>query len=107
MKLSYRDVVRGYLAAADARWPPTSRPSWPQVGIKVTLDQQESGTFIDNANDGKLPFYLLGWGADYPDATNFLDYHFGKGASPQFGAGFPDIQDLLTQGGLAGRPGRA
>ena len=22
--------------------------------------------------------HLLGWGADYPDATNFLDYHFGS-----------------------------
>jgi len=96
VNLSYRDVVRGYLpqptvVATDIQ------NQLAQVGIKVTLDQQESGTFIDNANGGKLPFYLLGWGADYPDATNFLDYHFGKGASPQFGAGFTDIQDLLTK----------
>ena len=72
-----------------------------EVGIRVTLDLQESGTFIDNANAGNLPFYLLGWGADYPDATNFLDYHFGAGASPQFGAGFPDIHELLAEAGPA------
>ena len=45
-----------------------------------------------------MTLYLLGWGADYPDQTNFLDYHFGKGASPQFGAGFPDICDVLDRG---------
>ena len=33
--------------------------------------------------------YMLGWGADYPDATNFLDFHFGK--NQQFGAGFEDL----------------
>ena len=26
----------------------------------------ESRTFIDNVNAGQLPFFLLGWGADYP-----------------------------------------
>ncbi len=41
--------------------------------------------------------YLLGWGADYPDQTNFLDYHFGRGASPQFGAGFEDIWAVLNE----------
>ncbi len=41
----------------------------------------------------RCTLYLLGWGADYPDQTNFLDYHFGAGASPQFGTGFPDIDD--------------
>jgi ABC-type transport system substrate-binding protein len=57
----------------------------------------ESGAFLDASDAGDLTMYLLGWGADYPDATNFLDYHFGAGASAQFGAGFEDIQALLTQ----------
>ena len=96
----------GLPAPARGRWPPTSRPSWPQVGINVTLDQQESGAFIDNANAGKLPFYLLGWGADYPDATNFLDFHFGDGASPQFGTGFADIHAVLSEAGQPDRRGR-
>ena len=101
--LSYRDVVRGYLpqptvVATDLQ------AQLAEVGINVTLDLQESGTFIDNANGGKLPFYLLGWGADYPDATNFLDYHFGGGASPQFGAGFDDIHELLAQAASTSDP---
>lgn len=94
--LSLRDVQRGYLpqpvpVATDLQ------AQLAEVGINVTLDVQESGTFIDNANQGNLTMYLLGWGADYPDATNFLDYHFGAGASPQFGAGFADIQAKLAE----------
>jgi len=96
--LSYRDVARGYLAQP----APVAQDIQAQlaaIGINITLDQQESTTFIDNANKGKLPFYMLGWGADFPDATNFFDYHFGAGATPQFGNGFPDIQAQITQGG--------
>ncbi len=94
--LSLRDVVRGYLpnpvpVATDIQ------AQLAQIGVNVTIDVQESGTFIDNANAGTLPFYLLGWGADYPDATNFLDFHFGAGASPQFGTGFPDIHEVLAE----------
>ena len=43
-----------------------------EIGINITLDLQESGTFIDNSNAGSLPFFLLGWGADYPDADELL-----------------------------------
>ena len=104
--LSYRDVARGYLAQP----APVAQDIQAQlaaVGINLTLDQQESTTFIDNANSGKLPFYMLGWGADFPDATNFYDYHFGTGGTPQFGKGFSDIQDPDHAGRPEGRPGRS
>jgi len=69
------------------------------LGITANIDVQESGTFIDNADAGNLSgLHLLGWGADYPDPTNFLDFHFGPGASDQFGAGFQDIWDALKVG---------
>ena len=61
------------------------------LGINVKINVMESGAFLDTAKTGVLPLHLLGWGADYPDQTNFLDYHFGKTASQQFGAGFDDI----------------
>jgi ABC-type transport system substrate-binding protein len=41
---------------------------------------------------------MLGWGADYPDQTNFLGYHFGAGASKQFGDKFEDITSALASG---------
>jgi peptide/nickel transport system substrate-binding protein len=96
--LSYRATVRGYLpqppqVASDIR------DQLAQVGITVALDEQEEGAFIDNANTGALSFYMLGWGADFPDATNFWDFHFGVGASPQFGTGFEDMHEVLTEAG--------
>ena len=46
----------------------------------------ESGTFLDETAKGTVGgFHLLGWTGDYPDMTNFMDYHFGAGASQQFG----------------------
>jgi ABC-type transport system substrate-binding protein len=96
--LSYRATVRGYLpqppqVASDIR------DQLAQVGITVALDEQEEGAYIDNANNGNLGFYMLGWGADFPDATNFWDFHFGQGASPQFGTGFEDLHDVLSEAG--------
>jgi ABC-type transport system substrate-binding protein len=41
---------------------------------------------------------MLGWGADYPDPTNFLDYHFGSGSGKKFGAPFDDIAAALNTG---------
>ena len=96
IELSYRDVVRGYLPQP-AVVAQDIQAQLADIGINVTLNVMESGAFIDAANAGQLAFYLLGWGADYPDATNFYDYHFGSGASPQFGNKFEDITTLLSQ----------
>ncbi len=70
-----------------------------EIGIRVTLDKQETGTFIGNANSGLLTgLFLLGWGADYPDVTNFLDYHFGSGCTSALGACYPEIYEPLQTG---------
>jgi peptide/nickel transport system substrate-binding protein len=94
--LSYRDVVRPYLPQP-AVVAQDIQDQLSKIGIRITLDKQESTTFIDNATGGKLPFYLLGWGADYPDATDFLDYHFNNPGLAQFGTPFPDLQSVLKQ----------
>ena len=106
IELSYRDVVRGYLPQP-AVVAQDIQAQLAEIGVNVTLNVMESGAFIDAADQGQLAMHLLGWGADYPDATNFYDYHFGAGASDQFGAKFDDITALLDAGGRAGRPGRA
>ena len=75
------------------------------LGITATIDEQESGTFIDNSDSGNLPgLHLLGWNPDYPDPTNFLDFHFGEGASDQFGEGWPDVWEALVRGGSSADP---
>ena len=60
---------------------------------------------IDGFTQGTLKgLSLIGWGADYPDPSNFLDYHFGSGSGKKFGAPFQDIVDALNQGLAAADP---
>ena len=67
--LSFRDLFRNYLpdpavtAAAIAN-------DLEAVGIKVTVEQLESGEFINQLYAGQLELYLLGWTADYPHPLN-------------------------------------
>lgn len=96
LPLNYRDVVRSYLptpgiVAADLQ------AQLAEVGIKLNIEVMESGAFLDASDAGELSVYLLGWGMDYPDATNFLDFHFGTGASAQFGDKPDAITDPLTR----------
>lgn len=94
--LNYRDVVRGYLpqpgvVAQDIQ------AQLAEIGVTVNIEVMESGAFLDASDAGELTMYLLGWGADYPDATNFLDFHFGTGSSAQFGTHHTDIEETLTE----------
>ena len=93
--LNYRDVFRSYLPEPGRVAEDIQAQLAENLGITVNITVMESGAFIDASNAGELPFYLLGWGADYPDATNFLDYHFGLGASDQFGDTFESITTPL------------
>jgi ABC-type transport system substrate-binding protein len=100
--ISLRVVDRAYLPFPEQVAVDIQDQLQANLGISTTIDVQESGTFIDNSDAGNLPgFHLLGWNADYPDPTNFLDYHFGPGASAQFGEGFPDVHAALTKGGTS------
>jgi len=92
--LYFRNVVRGYLPTPD-KVAQELQAQLAEIGVKVKLNEMESTTFIDDSSAGKLGFYLLGWGADYPDATNFYDYHFANPNNLQFGDQFPDIVDPI------------
>lgn len=96
-ELSYRDVVRGYLPQPGVVAQDIQAQLKANLNITAKIKVMESGAFLDAAEAGELPLHLLGWGADYPDQTNFLDYHFGKGASPQFGKGFENIWSALDK----------
>jgi len=94
--LNYRDVVRSYLPSPGTVGVDI-QDQLAAIGVTVNIEVMESGAFLDASDAGELTMYMLGWGADYPDATNFLDFHFGAGASDQFGAGFEDIQGVLSE----------
>jgi peptide/nickel transport system substrate-binding protein len=96
--IQYRNVFRGYLPQ-----PPLVAQDLAEqlaeIGITATVEEQESGTFIGNANAGALEgIFLLGWGADYPEVTNFMNYHFGPGATSAFGDPYPELATPIAAG---------
>jgi peptide/nickel transport system substrate-binding protein len=97
--LNYRDVVRGYLPDPNVVAQDIQAQLKANLNITVKIEVMESGAYLDAADSGQLPgLHMLGWGADYPDQTNFLGYHFGAGASKQFGDKFEDITSALDGG---------
>jgi peptide/nickel transport system substrate-binding protein len=106
-KLYYRDVVRGYLPQVGNVAQDIQAQLAENLGINAEIEVMESGAFIEASGKGELNgFHLLGWGADYPHVTNFLDYHFG-GSVTQFGTPYPEVYDELVAGGQIGLPAEA
>ena len=71
------------------------------LNISVDLIALDSQEFLTATDTGELPgLFLSGWGADFPDVSNFLDNNFGAGATKMFGNPFPDIAEPLKQGVL-------
>ena len=94
----YRDVVRGYLPEPGAVAQELQVQLEENLGITAEIEVMESGAFIEASAAGDLNgIHLLGWGADYPHVTNFLDYHFGA-AQTQFGDPYPEIYEALDEG---------
>jgi peptide/nickel transport system substrate-binding protein len=98
-ELAYRDVVRGYLP-----WPGTVAEDikdqlWENLNVAVKTRKLDEIDFYNMIDSGTYPgLYLLGWGADFPDITDFLDTHFGLDANGQLGGKFGDIVDALASG---------
>ena len=98
-KLQFRAAVRGYLPDPPVIATEIADQLKTNLGITATLDLQESGAFLDANAAGTLEgIFILGWGADYPDPSNFLDYHFGSGSGVKFGQPFPEIVTALNEG---------
>jgi peptide/nickel transport system substrate-binding protein len=103
-KLQYRDVVRAYLPNPGVIAQDIQAQLKQNLNIDLTLDVQESTTFINNQTFGHLDgLFLLGNNADYSDVTDFLDQHFGPGLK-KFGTPFPDVVAALHAGDTTGDP---
>jgi len=89
VELSYRDVVRVYVPHIN-QVAQDIQAQLADVGIRVTLSKEESGPFLESVSKGQEIFFLNGWGMDYPDSTNFYDFHFAANSS-RFGTEFPDL----------------
>jgi len=101
--LTYRDVFRGYLPEPPVVAQDIAAQLKANLNIDLELVQMESGAYLDASDAGEIEgLHLLGWTGDYPDPTNFYDYHFGAGASKQFGTKWDDITSRLTQAAQLG-----
>jgi len=101
--LSYRNKDRSYITHQD-KVAQEIAAELAKIGVKVKLTEEESTTFLDNTAAGKEPFYILGWGVDYPDSTDFYDYHFANNNNAKFGDLFPDLADAIRAGAQVADP---
>ena len=101
-----RDVFRSYLpepkeVATDIQ------AQLAELGITASVEVMESGAFLEESSAGRLEgMYLLGWNADYPHITNFLDYHFAA-SNPQWGDAYPEVYEPLAEGAQIADPAEA
>jgi ABC-type transport system substrate-binding protein len=103
----YRDVFRGYLPEPGLVAVEFQTQLQENLNINADVVVMESGEFIDESTNGRLDgFYLLGWGADYPHVTNFLDFHFSS-SNPQFGQPLPEVYELLLEASTIADPAEA
>jgi len=77
--LYFRPKVRGYFpnppgVATDIQ------AQFKDLGITLKVHTEDNATYLGNSSKGQYSLFLLGWGGDYPDMTDFVDYHFGIGA---------------------------
>jgi peptide/nickel transport system substrate-binding protein len=105
--ITYRDVVRGYLPEPGRVAEEIQAQLLANLNIRAEIVVMESGAYIAAANAGEIQgLHLLGWGADYPHITDFLDFHF-SGNKQQFGTPFPEIYDVLAQAAQIADPTQA
>jgi len=52
------------------------------LGINLHLQMLEFSELTPRVDDGKAPFFRLGWIADYPNPENFLNLLYGKSVPP-------------------------
>ena len=99
VELAYRDVVRSYLPRPARVAKEIQTQLQKNLNVQVKLKAMDSQEYLQAVDAGTLTgLFLLGWGADYPDVSNFLDFNFGSQAPPQFGKPYDDIVDALQKG---------
>jgi ABC-type transport system substrate-binding protein len=103
----YRDVFRTYLPEPSLVAVELQSQLQENLGITAEVVVLESGEFVSESTQGNLDgLYMLGWGADYPHVTNFLDFHFGA-FNPQYGDPHPEIYEVLAEAAQIADPDEA
>ena len=94
LTLTWRDVVRGYLPNPGIIANDVAS-QLAEIGVIADVQVVESGTFLASANAGNEPLHILGWHADFPDASNFYSCCFGPN-NTQLGVPNPALYEPLV-----------
>lgn len=69
------------------------------LGVKITIEQEEFGSFLRDLDLGNFQMFSLGWIADYPDPQNFLEIKFySQSGNNETKYANPQVDKLLEQG---------
>ena len=90
----YIPVIRGYFPDSKAIGEAIAA-DLAKVGIKVSLQTEDWGAYLDDRNLGKFPMWMLGWGSDNGDPDNYIGYHFSHPV------GEPKAEDCYDNSELA------
>jgi ABC-type transport system substrate-binding protein len=104
LQLYARDVVRSYLPDPLGVAYAIQEQLRANLNVNVEVIALESVVFLDALDNGETPMFLMGWIADYPDATGLLDFHFGSSAGDWFGAPNPELVALLDEARVTADP---
>ena len=84
--VQYRPAPRGYVNDPPGVAQDVVAQLQENLGLKAHTDEHENTTYLGESNAGTLEgLFLLGWGMDFPDVSNFMTYHFGSGTGVKFG----------------------
>ncbi len=93
--LSYRDVSRSYMPKPACV---ATEIQTQLYGLGLNVRTNVNPDLLTPVAAGQEAFFLLGWGADYPDATNFYNFHFSN-SSKRFGEPYPKLAEAIELGG--------
>ncbi len=90
----YIPVIRGYFPDSKAIGEAIAA-DLAKVGIKVNLQTEDWGAYLEDRNLGKFPMWMLGWGSDNGDPDNYLGWHFSHPV------GEPKVEDCYSNDRVA------
>ncbi len=68
------------------------------LGVDVTISQEETATYFDDIQQSRLQMWTSGWIMDYPDPENLLDLLFySKSPNNDSRYSNPDYDNLIVQ----------
>ena len=95
MTLSLRETPRAYLPSP-MEVATDIQAQLAAVNVRVTLDVQEAGSYIDKLLSGELQGASFSAALpDYPEAWNSLGIDFGSESGPTHGDQYPRLVELL------------